>query len=193
MLRKRFTKLQTSISRETLKLYYFNLKNKVPTTTPKVTIDVEVYDHPVDLEHLERSTIEERVIKGDRIFVALYQSKPVGYLFTATSSTWVGEIDDTLLVNSKEVYIYDAFTYSEFRGNRIFPALITSVERFFRDLSYSCVLIFVACSNLSSIKGIERAGFDCYQVVHFYNLLGLRVWSYKTRSLCVQSRFSNEN
>ena len=186
MLRKRFTKLQTSISRETLKLYYFNLKNKVPTTTPKVKIDVEVYDHPVDLEHLERSTIEERVIKGDRIFVALYQSKPVGYLFTATSSTLVGEIDDTLRVNSDEVYIYDAFTYSEFRGNRIFPTLITSVASFFRDLSYSCVLIFVACSNLSSIKGIERAGFDCYQVILFYNLLGLRMWNNKTRSLCVQ-------
>ena len=74
MLIKRFTKLKTSISRETLKLYYFNLNDKVPTITPNVVVDVEVYDHPVDLEHLECSTIEERVIKGDRIFVALYQN-----------------------------------------------------------------------------------------------------------------------
>jgi len=193
LLRKRFTKLQTSISRESLRLCCFDLKNEIPTTIPKVAVDIKVYNHVINLRNLERSTIEERVNKGDRIFVALYQSKPVAYLFVATTSTRVSEIDDTLRVNSKEVYIYDAFTYSEFRGNKIFPTLITSVARFFRDLSYSCVLIFVACSNLSSIKGIERAGFDCYQVIHFYNLLGLRMWSYKTRSLCVRSRFINED
>ena len=193
MIRNRCSKLQMNISRETLRLYSFSLRDPTPGIVPKVEIDIVAYDRPLDLERLQRSTIEERIFQGDRIFVARHHSKPVAYLFAATKSCWVSEIDDRLIIGSNEVYLYDAFTNIEYRGNRIYPSLISNTARFFKELSYSYALIFTTSSNISSVKGIERAGFCCYQTIYFYNLFGRRIWNYKTRSRNVQSRFSNEN
>lgn len=193
MIRKSFSNLQRKVSLESLKLYSFNLRDKIPDITPKVTIDVVDYTRPLKLENLKRETVEERILYGDQIFVACHKSKPVAYLFVTTTRSQVCEIDDTLLVGSNEVYLYDAFTSADYRGNRIFPALISNAASFFKERSYSYALIFVTSSNINSIRGVKRAGFSCYQIIHFYNFFGFKIWNYTARSRYVQSRFSNED
>jgi len=175
-----------------LKLYSFKLSDTSPEIRPKVKVEVTTHDRPLELISLQPSLIEQRIAQGDKIFVACYEEKPVAYLFTATRKCWVSEIQDLFIVASREVYLYDAFTIAQYRGNRIYSFLLNNVVRFFKELAYSYALIFSTASNISSIKGIEHTGFQCYETIHFCNLLGMNIWNYKQRNNDIQSRFSVE-
>lgn len=192
MIKKRFTSPKLDISRESLKLYSFNLSDPAPEIRPKVEVEVFTRDRPLELGLLQASIIEQRISQGDKIFVACHQLKPVAYLFAATKNCWVNEIQDWFIVESGEVYLYNAFTTAEHRGNHIYSFLISNAAKFFKGLTYSYALIFTTASNIRSIRGIERTGFQCYDTIHFHNLFGLRIWNYKPRSNDVKSRFSNE-
>ena len=193
MIRGRVLEFQRKVCRESLRMYCFRLQNTIPGIKPGVSVDVEVYDHPVKLESVQSRVVEERISQGNKIFVANYQFKPIAYIFVTKTNCWVEEIADKLQLGSNEVYLYDAYTNSEYRGNRIYPYLISNVARFYKERDYSCALIFTTSSNNRSKRGIQRAGFVCYQVIDFYNFGGLSIWNFKLRSRIVKSRFSCEN
>lgn len=193
MIRIGLFSFQRKVTRESLSLYYFEFKKAVPRINSTVSVDVELCNSPVELENVQSSVVEERISQGHKLFVARHQSKPVAYLFVTTTKCRVGEIDDMLLVGPNDVYLYDAYTNAEYRGNRIYSSLITDVVRFYKGNGFSCALIFTTFSNQKSVRGIKHAGFSCYQIIRFYNLFGFRIWNYTARSHDVQSRFSNEN
>lgn len=192
MKKHKFLGLTRRISKELLSLYFLDLRNSILSIKSKLAIEIALCDRALDLENMRPSIIRERLSRGDRIFVAYHRSKPVAYLFTTTTECWVSEIEDNLIIGLDEIYLYDAYTRAEYRGNRIYSCLITSAAQFFKKLSYSNALIFATNSNILSAKGIERSNFYCYQTIHFYNLFGLRSWDYSKRNKLIQSRFSNE-
>ncbi len=192
MIKTRLTTPKLHFSQKSLKLYYFNLRGAIPDIKPKLAVEVFIHDRPFKLNYVKPEIIEQRISRGDRIFVAAHQLKPVAYLFAATKDCWVDEIQDWFIVAAGEVYLYDAFTVAEYRGNRIYPFLISSATHFFKELAYSYALIISTASNMQSITAIERTGFKSYETIHFYNLLGFRMWNSNPRSKDVQSRFSNE-
>ncbi len=192
MIKTRFIAPIFRVSRESLKLYCFNLRDLLPEITPEVAVETSVYDRPCKCDLLQPSIVKQRMSQGHKIFVAHHQLKPVAYLFAATKNCWVDEIQDWLIVASGEVYFYDAFTAVEYRGKRIYSLLISNAAHFFKELTYSHALIFTTVSNTRSIRGIEHTGFRCYETIHFYNLFGCRIWDYTLRSNNVQSRFSTE-
>lgn len=175
-----------------MKLYSFKLSDSPSDIIPKIEVEVATLDHPLELASLQPSLIEQRIARGDKIFVACHKEKPIAYLFSATRKCRVSEIQDWIIVASGEVYLYDAFTMARYRGNRIYPFLLNKAIHFFKELAYSYALICTTSSNISSIKGVENAGFHCYETINFYNLFGLKFWNYKQRDNDVQSRFSNE-
>jgi GNAT superfamily N-acetyltransferase len=169
------------------------MDTQVAEVIPRVGIEVKVKTHPLPLENVQKTIVSERIANGDTIFVAYQGTQPVGYIFASKRECWVGEIHDTLEVDPQEVYLYDAFTMPAFRGKRIFPYIMTEVIRYYRESKNDYALIFVLSSNKSSIRGIERAGFFCYQVVNYYDIFGQRVWNYKKGIQGVSTKFSNEN
>ena len=174
-------------------MYDFDLKKRISMVETEAVVDVSVHGKPLVLGRLQRSVIESRLEKGDKIFIAKHNGNPVAYLFAATSKTYIGEIDDWLIVNGREVYLYDAFTAPEFRGKRIYPRLITEASDYFKNKSCKHAMIFSAARNITSIKGIERCGFKCYETVWYRNFLGWKSWRYQVRQRSVDSRLSNEN
>ncbi|TET19943.1 MAG: hypothetical protein E3J78_05100 [Candidatus Cloacimonadota bacterium] len=193
MITNRFSRLQRGVTRKSLGLYCFTSEKTIPRINPLLTVAVKLCSNPVELENVQRSVVEQRISRGHKLFVAFYQSKPVAYLFVATAQCRVDEVEDMLYVRPNEVYLYDAFTNVKYRGNRIYPFLISDVVRFYKGKGYSYTLIFTTSSNHKSARGIKRAGFSCYQVVHFHNLFGFKIWNYSPRSQDVQSTFGNEN
>ena len=173
-------------------LFCLKTHNSIPEITPKLDVNFTIYDRPFDLGRVPPLILKERLSHGDRIFVALCQSKAVGYIFAADEKCWVSEIDDNLIINSHEIYLYDAYTNPDLRGNLIYPTLLTYATKFYKKLSYSTVIICSTTSNTASMRGIKKAGFYCYQTIDFLNLFGLKIWSYNRRNSNVQSRFSNE-
>ena len=166
-------------SREMLKLFSFRLKESIPEIKPRVEIDVSVHNQIIESDLLPQPIIEQRISQGDRIFLARHRSKPVAYLFAAQKRCWINEVGDWLIIDSGEVYLYDAFTIDDYRGKLIYTYLITNATRFFRNEKYSYCLIFSTVSNINSLKGIQRAGLQCYETVDFYKLFGLKIWNYK--------------
>lgn len=129
---------------------------------------------------------------GARFFVAYHNDAPAGYLFATTKDCWVGEIDDWLRVEEKEVYLYAAYTKPQFRGMNIYPYLITEAADFFKGVSYEYAMIFSTGQNVSSQKAIERSGFRLYGKVHYRNLLGWRSWRTTIGDRHVRSRLRTE-
>ena len=135
----------------------------------------------------------QRLAKGDRLIVAYVKRNPVAYLFAATTDTWVGEIEDWLNIAAQEVYFYDAFTAIDYRGRRIYPSLMAAAARYFKKRGFRHAMIFSTAENKYSIKGIEKCGFRCYEVVDYRNFLGLKSWYYQIGAKHVKARLGNEN
>lgn len=158
-----------------------------------MAIRSHVYDRPAEVKILRSSTIAHRMSLGHRLFVAYHRDIPVGYLFAATQECRVGEIDDWLRIEQKEVYLYDAYTGPQFRGKRIYPHLISRAADYFKSESYEYAIIFSTGDNIRSQSGIERSSFNVYQKVYYRNLLGWKSWRIEVGERHVGSRLRIEN
>ena len=174
-------------------MYAFDLGNKTNVIRPETMVNVSVHDKPLEARILQRSIIEERLARGEKIFIAYHQNSPVAYLFAAANDCWIGEIDDWLVVARNEIYLYDAFTSPEYRGRGIYPFLIYRAVDYFRKKSYRYIMIFATASNCESIRGIEKCGFRCYEIVNYRNFLGWKSWHFIVGERYVGSRLGNEN
>jgi GNAT superfamily N-acetyltransferase len=190
--RQRFTGIRLRIARESLRLYCLDLQDAVATITPTLKTEISIHDTPLHLQHIDSSIVEKRIAYGDKIFVAHHDAHAIACLFASNTQSWVNEIEDRFIVSTAEIYFYDAYTEHAYRGNRIYSSLITHAAHYFKNLSYTTALIFSTAANTISIKGIEKAGFDCYQIVQFHNFFGWKQWTYSTRNKNVASRFSYE-
>lgn len=187
-----FQGLFLCVRKESLSLYTCDLRASIKRVDPKLAIDISVLEHPIELENAPKTAVAERLAAGQTIFVALHQAKPIGYLSAATARCPVEEIQDNFAVAPKEVYFFGAYTFKTFRGKRIYPALITHAAQYYKDRSYTKALIFTTTSNVTSIKGIKKSGFGCYENIHFHNILGWKSWNHNRINSDVQSRFNHE-
>jgi hypothetical protein len=189
----RFDGFSLVLKNEILNMYAVDLKKKLRRIKSELVVDISVHTRPVPFRSVQKSIIESRFEKGDKIFIAEYDGNCVAYLFAATNKTGIGEIDDWLIVSHNEVYLYDAFTTSQLRGMGIYPCLIAYASVYFKHRGFEHVLIFSTVGNTASIRGIERCGFRCYETVQYRNFLGWKSWRYGVRERDVASRLSNEN
>lgn len=180
------------IRKESLSLYICDLCDSIKQIEPILVVDISILERPIELENTPKTAVAERLASGQTIFVALHQTKPVGYLSTTTDRCWVGEVEDSLTVAPKEVYLFDAYIFKAFRGKHIYPALITHAAQYYKNRSYTKALIFTSTTNVSSVKGIEKTGFCCSKNIHFRNILGWKSWNHNRKNSDVQSRFSHE-
>lgn len=168
------------------------LNSRIPKVTPKTAIQIKT-DEPSELQNVRRDLLKRRLRRGDTVFSAYAQAQPVGYIFAARESAWVGEIDTRLRIQSGDIYFYDAFTYPAYRGMRVYPWLMTCAARYYREQGYNTALIFTTSKNRSSARAIRHAGFSCYQRIRFYDLWGLKMWHYTSRKNHVKSYCAIEN
>ena len=168
------------------------LRSRIPKVTPKIAVQMST-DEPSELQNVRRDLLKRRLRRGDTVFTAYTQEQPVGYIFAARESAWVGEIDTRFRIQSGDIYFYDAFTYPAYRGMRIYPWLLTRAARHYREQDYNTALIFTTSANRASARAIRHAGFSCYQRIRFYDMWGLKMWHYTSRKNHVKSYCAIEN
>jgi len=78
-----------------------------------------------------------------------------------------------------EVYLYDAFTFAEYRGQNLYPALLQRVLDSSHRQGLRRALIFVLSDNTASIRGVQKAGFREFQRVTYHNILGFVRYTYR--------------
>jgi ribosomal protein S18 acetylase RimI-like enzyme len=78
-----------------------------------------------------------------------------------------------------EVYLYDAFTFAEYRGQNLYPALLQQILDLSSQQGFRRALIFVLSDNMASIRGVQKAGFREFQRVTYRNILGFARYAYR--------------
>lgn len=174
-------------------MYEADLRAKTPMVDALVPLAVVVHDRPAEVGILPAALTAARTGAGEVLFVGYCAHVPVAYLWAATRECWIGEIDDRLQIQPGEVYLYDAYTRSDWRGKRIYPHLIGRAVRHFKTRSWARAMIFATRRNAASMRSIVRCGFDRYATVRYRNLMGWRSWKMEIGERHVRSRLRLEN
>jgi len=121
--------------------------------------------------------VEQRLRDGQQCAVARRGQDVIAYCWLASKPVWVGEIEHAVVPGPDEVYLYDAFTLPEWRGQKLFSALLAFLIDLAHRQDRKRALIFVDARNRPSRRAIERVGFELAQTVSRMELAGLsRVW-----------------
>lgn len=81
----------------------------------------------------------------------------------------------------KWIYVYKAFTHSDFRGKGLLPFLLNQAIANFEKNGAKGYLTLIQAHNLSSLKAFSSLGFDKVQSFHMFKMPG-KPWSLKSFS-----------
>ena len=70
-----------------------------------------------------------------------------------------------------EILVENAFTFSKYRGNRLYPSALLQLAEVARKRGFRRMLVYVREDNIASLKGCERAGFRVFEKVPEVKLL----------------------
>ena len=101
------------------------------------------------------------------------KDKVLFYIWVGYNNIYDDKIFDVEL-NSKQAYLYRAFTHPGHRGLRIYPAGLSYVCQELKKKNIEKCFIAASFENRSSIKGIYKAGFLKVGYVTYFKLHNYR-------------------
>jgi ribosomal protein S18 acetylase RimI-like enzyme len=166
--------------KKTLCLFAVDLKaDPLPPCEASLAVEYRALDaaawavQPYTSHIADRLLFPLRLGRGEHLWTAQYEHKIVSYCWATRVSVEIGEIRRMISPRQDEVYLYDAFTFAEYRGHSLYPALLQRLLDHSRQQGLRRALIFVMSDNNASIRGVHKAGFREFQRVTYYNLLGV--------------------
>lgn len=153
-------------------LYYVNSTQSLPTLSPVYHLElVESHDIPwlSSLTNLPEPEVRRRLANDNRAYVALYKKKPAAFGWSAAGKAFIGELNHELILPLGHKYLWNFRTFENFRGLGIYPHLLQHIV-ISEQHTTECFWILHSPENLSSRKGIEKAGFRFISEVSVKNL-----------------------
>lgn len=83
---------------------------------------------------------------------------------TEQQAVMISEIGDSLSLKDGEGCIFDCNTLREYRGRGAYPETLMHIARLKKASGCKCLFIYSLPSNISSIRGIEKAGFELVEI-----------------------------
>lgn len=186
-LREFIAFLWSSLFRNERVLIYCKSLRKPDVIDLKNNIFPIVKGKLADLEcvskHLGRVPWEFQCHRYDRVtdFFVYKKNGTIGHI------SWLYYKDDpnrTLRLGDKECEIVFCLTFPEFRGKGLYPAALQTIQRYLKEQGYQRCFICVNDDNLSSIRGIEKSGFQRAGSMRFRKVFGFQISRrYETRYL----------
>jgi len=127
----------------------------------------------------DRHVFPLRFARGEQFWTAQQEGKILSYCWATHEPVEIGEIRCIMRPREDEVYLYDAFTFAEYRGQNLYPALLQQALEASRQQGLRRALIFVLSDNMASIRGVQKAGFREFQRVTYRNILGFARYIYR--------------
>jgi ribosomal protein S18 acetylase RimI-like enzyme len=127
-----------------------------------------------DFRELGRATAEElaaamnmpdargiltRFASGRRCFGAWVEGRIAAYGWVSLCAECIGEQEREIRLTPQEAYIWDCVTMPEYRGRRLYSALLSHIIVALREEGVRRVWIGTALSNRPSLRGFVNAGF----------------------------------
>lgn len=115
-------------------------------------VEIEIYNIDFD-----KADYDNRFL-NDHIFCVLEcDGKLASYgWINPTGKHAIGELDLNMDLGNKIDSLYDFYTFEEFRGKGLYPFLLQKIAA----RNQKTKLIYVFPSNISSVRGIRKAGFQ---------------------------------
>src|SRR5205085_7281086 len=102
----------------------------------------------------------ERFAGGRRCYVALVDGAIAGYGWVSFEEEAISELGMSFRLASDEVYIWDCASLPAYRGQRLYPALLSHMLTDLREEGLHRAWIGADSVSLASQKGIILAGFQ---------------------------------
>ena len=173
-------------TQKTLCLFEVDLKGPLaPACTARLEAEYHVLDAVTwaaqhSTNHIpDRQLFPSRFARGEEFWTAQVNTRIASYCWVTREPVEIGEIRCVMSPRADEIYIYDAFTFAEYRGNNLYPALLQCVLDHSRQQGQRRALIFVLSDNKASIRGVQKAGFTEFQRVTYRNVLGFVWYGYR--------------
>jgi len=122
----------------------------------------------------DHTLVEQRFAGARRCFAAWDGSRIAAYGWASQGHEYVGEMERTFRLQTGEAYIWDCATLPEYRGQRLYSALLDYMVAELRRAGVGRVWIGASLDNRPSIKGFVNAGFQPAITLVYARLLGLR-------------------
>jgi|GEM_PF-1710410 len=137
------------------------LEPPVAGRSARVPLEVRVLSRSEALAaHLLHPDWDRRWSRGDICYGGWVNGVCVHHSWVTTRDTLIGEVHGQIRVAPDEAYVYDCFTSADCRGQGIFPAVLVHIGNALVGGGAARIWIAVEDENRSSIKAIERAGFQ---------------------------------
>jgi ribosomal protein S18 acetylase RimI-like enzyme len=174
--------------KKTLCLFEVDLKqNQWSACTARLPVAYRLLDaaawavQPHTNHIADRHIFQARLAYGEQFWTAQLDAKIVSYCWATHDPVEIGEVHCVINPRGDEIYLYDAFTFAEYRGHNLYPALLQRILQYSRQQGVRRALIFVLSDNVASIRGVQKAGFREFQRVTYCNILGFRRYMYRPR------------
>ncbi len=185
LLRKRIDvlamKILTTFYRRMI-LFVYPLDSTIPVLLPRLPVDIAILiERDLDAYHRFRpdqsmKEIRMRLESGDRCFVCWYEDRIVDAGWVATGRVYIPYLRRRLILGSRDIYNYDAYTLPAYRGLGIFMARNSYVARYNQKEGYSRSIAMVAVENKASKVILHRSGLI---PIGLYNCLRLGPWQWE--------------
>lgn len=136
-----------------------NVVPRVPATFQRIGPEAT----PLLTQAMERNDpaeVYQRFATGRCCYVALVDGKYAAYGWVSFDKEKIGEFGLHIRLASGEAYIWDCATLPTYRGQRLYPALLTYMISELRAEGLSRIWIGADADNVASQTGMALAGFQ---------------------------------
>lgn len=102
----------------------------------------------------------QRLRRGRHCYIGRSEGQIVAYGWITFDEEVIGGLDLRVRLLPGEAYIWDCATLPAYRGQRLYPALLTCMQRELQDAGCRRIWIGMDADNLPSRAGVARAGFQ---------------------------------
>ena len=146
-------------------LYGMDVYRTIPYGSPKVHATFEEIKSNNVSELSEAmatpsSSILTRLATQRRCFAARVENHIAAYGWVSQTNECIGEHEREIQLQPREAYIWDCATLKEFRGKRLYSALLSHIVGVLCNEGITRVWIGSSLTNLPSLKGFSNAGFQ---------------------------------
>src|SRR5262245_49771060 len=97
--------------------------------------------------------------QGEQAIFAFTRNQLVHVRWLVLRSLWLPDVGVTLQLAPSEAYAHNEFTFPEFRGQRVSPAVKSFCLQWLRSLGYTREIVHVHAANFPSLAVQKRVGY----------------------------------
>lgn len=149
----------------------------VPLTVNLLT-EAEVDEYLAFRPEANSAEIRRRLQSKHWCFVARHEGRMVYVCWAATHRIRIDYLAREIQLATDEVYVYETFIASEFRGRNVAAVPYTQMLRYFRDAGYQRVVTVIVPENTPALRLAQKVG------VRQFGIMGYMKFGLWRRDFC---------